>query len=135
MDPGTFEEYIKTLPEHIQCLLHTFKFEPGGKQVLHEYLQNNRLIKVGMDGYLNKGKETTSFGWILIGMKQKLVAGAGPVDGVPDFLSSTHLELFGITAPNKFLHHFMMFHRINSTSKVIKCVNNRAAITQINKTQ
>jgi hypothetical protein len=29
----------------------------------------------------------------------------------------------------------MMFHRINSTSKVIKCVNNRAAITQINKTQ
>jgi hypothetical protein len=85
-------------------------------------------------GSLHKDKEITSFGWILIGMKQKLVKGAGPVDGVPEFLSFTHSELFGIAAPNEFLHHFMTFHGINFTSKVIKCVDNRAAITQINKT-
>jgi hypothetical protein len=40
-------------------------------------------------------------------MKQKLVKGAGPVNGVPKFLSSAHLELFGIATPNEFLHHFM----------------------------
>ena len=68
-------------------------------------------------------------------MKQKLVEGAGPVDGVPEFLSSPRAELFGIAAPNEFLHHFMEFHKIASMSKVIKCVNNRAAISRINKTQ
>jgi hypothetical protein len=91
------------------------------------------IFKVGTDGSLHKDKEIASFGWILIGMKQKLVKGAGPVDGVPKFLSSIHSELFGIPAPNEFLHHFMTFHRIDSTSKVIKCVDNRAAITRINK--
>jgi hypothetical protein len=63
-------------------------------------------------------------------MKQKPVEGAGPV-GVPEFLSSTHSELFGIAAPNKFLHHLMTFHRINSTSKVIKCVNNRVEMMML----
>jgi hypothetical protein len=37
----------------------------------------------------------------------KVVKGAGPVNGVPKFLSSAHSELFGIATPNEFLHHFM----------------------------
>jgi hypothetical protein len=101
----------------------------------HDVSYYPHLFKVGTDGSLHKDKEIASFGWILIGMKQKLVEGAGPVDGVPEFLSSTRSEeLFGIASPNEFLHHFMTFHRIDSTSKVIKCVDNRAAITRINKT-
>jgi hypothetical protein len=63
------------------------------------------------------------------------VEGAGPVNRVPMFLSSTRAKLFGIAAPNKFLHHFMKFHQIESTSKVIKVVDNCAAISRINKMQ
>jgi hypothetical protein len=35
------------------------------------------------------GKETASFGWVLIGNKNVLIQGAGPVDGVPMVLRST----------------------------------------------
>jgi hypothetical protein len=55
-------------------------------------------------------------------MKQNLVEVACPVDSVPKFLSSTHSKLFGIAALNEFLHHFMMFHRIDSTSKINNCL-------------
>ena len=48
--------------------------------------------------------------------------GSRPVDGVPMVLSSTHVELFGIAAPNEFLFHFMKFHQIESTSKCVKGV-------------
>jgi hypothetical protein len=95
----------------------------------------DKIIKVGTDGSLNKEKETSSFSWLLLGKKQKLVDEPGPIDGIPEFLSSTRAELFGIAAPNKFLHHFMKFHKIKSNSKVIKCINNHAAISRVNKTQ
>ena len=134
-DPKTFKEYVETLPHHVCRLLHSIQFSPGGERVLRECLHNNTIIKIGTDGSLQKVKQTASFGWILIGMKQKLVEGAGPVDGVPEFLSSTRAELFGIAAPNEFLHYFMKYHKIESTSKVIKCIDNRAAISRINKTQ
>jgi hypothetical protein len=64
-----------------------------------------------------------SFGWVFIGNQNVLIRGAGPVDGVPMVLSSTHVELFGIAAPNEFLFHFMKFHKIESTSKCVKCVD------------
>ena len=134
-DPKTFKEYVETLPQHVRRLLHSIQFSPGGERVLRECLRNNTIIKIGTDGSLKKAKQTASFGWILIGMKQKLVEGVGPVDRVPEFLSSTRAELFGIAAPNEFLHYFMKYHKIELTSKVIKCVNNRAAISRINKTQ
>jgi hypothetical protein len=57
------------------------------------------------------------------------------VDGVPEYLSSTIADLFGIAAPSKFLHYFMEFYKIESTSKVINCVDNQAGISRVNKTQ
>ena len=89
---------METLPHHVRGLLHLIQFSPGGERVLRECLHNNMIIKIGTDGSLQKAKQTASFGWILIGMKQKLVEGAGRVDGVPEFLSSTRAELFGIAA-------------------------------------
>ena len=133
-DPPTFMEYVETLSNPVRRLFHSIQFAPGGERVLCECLLNNKILKIGTDGSLCKEKQTASFGWILISMKQKLVEGTGPVDGVPEFLSSTRVELYGIAAPNKFLHHFLEFHKIASMSKVIKCVNNRAAISRINKT-
>jgi hypothetical protein len=44
-------------------------------------------------------------------------------------LSSTQAELFGIAAPNEILFYFMKFHKIESTSKCMKCVDNRASIS------
>jgi hypothetical protein len=64
-----------------------------------------------------------------------LVHGAGPVDGIPTVMSSTRTELFGIASPNEFLHYFMTFYNIESKSKCIKCVDNRAAISRVNKMQ
>ncbi len=134
-NPRTFEEYVKTLPSHTQRFFHHIKFVPGSEWVLHECLQQNKIIKVGTNGSLNKEKEMSSFGWLLLGKKQKLVEWSRPVDGVPVFLSSTRTELFGITAPNVFLHLFMKFYKIKLTSKVIKDINNQAAISWVNKMQ
>jgi hypothetical protein len=131
----TFGEYVESLPIHIQRLLMQFEFVPGGERTLKHCLENNKILKIGTDGSVNLGKETASFGWLLIGNKNVLVRGSGPVDGVPDVLSSTRAELFGIGAPNEFLFHFMKYHNIESTSKCVKAVDNRAAISRVNRTQ
>jgi hypothetical protein len=72
---------------------------------------------------------------LLIGNQNVLICGAGPVDGIPLVLSSTWAKLFGIVAPNLLLFHFMKFHQIESKSKCMKCVDNQAAISQVNWTQ
>jgi hypothetical protein len=69
-----------------------FESTPGGEQMLKHCLANDRILKIGSDGSLNLRKETASFGWLLIGNKNVLVCGAGPVDGVPTLLSSTRAE-------------------------------------------
>jgi hypothetical protein len=125
----TFNDYIKTLPEHIQQLLMHFEFTPGGEQMLKHCSKNNMLLKSGTNGSYHMQLETASFGWLLLRNQNVVVQGAGPVDGVPSVLSSTRAELFGIAAPNEFLHHFMKFHQIESTSKCVKCVDNKAAIS------
>jgi hypothetical protein len=131
----TFNEYKETLPVHIQQLLMQYEFVPGGEQTLKHCLANNKILKIGTDGSVNLRKETASFGWLLIGNKNVLVHGSGPVDGVTDVLSSTRAELFGIGAPNKFLFHFMKYHKIESTSKCMKAVDNHAVILRVNQMQ
>lgn len=66
----------------------------------------NKKIRTASDGSLDKDKELVSFGWLLIAKGNVLVEGAGPVDGVPDLLSSTRSELFGIGAVVEFLRQF-----------------------------
>jgi hypothetical protein len=112
-----------------------YEFTPGGERMLKACLEQNMLLKLGTDGSYNMGKEMASFGWVLIGNKNVLIRGAGPVNGVPTVQSSTRVELFGIAAPNEFLSHFMKFHKIESTSKCVKCVDNKAAITRVNQMQ
>jgi hypothetical protein len=112
-----------------------YKFVLGGEQTLKHCLANNRILKIGTNGSVNLRKETASFGWLLIGNKNVLVHGSGPIDGVTDVLSSTQAELFGIGAPNEFLFHFMKYHNIESPSKCMKAVDNCAAISRVNRTQ
>jgi hypothetical protein len=130
-----FGAYLKTLPDHVQWLLMHIKFVLGGKDILKHCLQNDKPQKIRRDGSLNLWKETASFGWVLIGNQNVLICGAGPVDGIPLVLSSTRAELFGIAAPNLLLFYFMKFHQIESKSKCMKCVDNRAAISWVNQTQ
>lgn len=68
--------------------------------------------------------ELASHGWHLIGNSNDLVEGAGPVDGITEFLIYTWAELFGVCAIVEFLHYFCEFHNIESTSWVIKCCDN-----------
>jgi hypothetical protein len=112
-----------------------YKFVPGGEQTLKHCLANNKILKIGTDGSVNLRKETALFGWLLIGNKNVLVHGSGPVDGVTDVLSSTWAELFGIGAPNEFLIHFMKYHNKESTSKCVKAVDIHATISRVNQTQ
>jgi hypothetical protein len=112
-----------------------YEFTPGGERTLKACLKRNMLWKLGTDRSYNMGKETASFGWALIGNKNVLIWGAVPVNGVPLVLSSTRAELFGIAAPNEFLSHFMKFHKIESTTKCVKGVDNKAAITRVNRMQ
>jgi hypothetical protein len=132
---GSFGDYLKTLPDHIQRLLMDVKFVPGSKDMLMHCLKNDKPLKIGTDESLNLWKETASFGWLLIGNQNVLICGAGPVDGVCSVLSSTQAELFGIVVPNLLLFHFMKFHQIESKSKCMKCIDNRAAISRVNRTQ
>jgi hypothetical protein len=90
-----------------------------------------KKIRAASDGSLDLDEELASFGWHLIGKGNVLVKGAGPVDGVPDTLSLTRVELFSIAAIDEFLHHFCTFHNITSTSHVIKCCDNKAAIASV----
>jgi hypothetical protein len=92
-------------------------------------------MKIGTDGSVNLRQETASFGWLLIGNQNVIVCGAGPMDGVPLVLSLTRAVLVGIAALNLFLLHFMKFYQIESTSKCVKCVDNRASISRVNQTQ
>lgn len=121
--PPTFLKYVDTLPEVSQCLLCQVRFIHGGEQALVECLQEHKKIWAASDGSLDPDKELALFGLHLIGKGNVLVEGAGPVDGIPDTLSSTRAELFGIAAIDEFLLHFcmLMFHNIISTSHVIKC--------------
>jgi hypothetical protein len=88
-----------------------------------------------MDPCASRRKWHPLVAWLLIGNHNVLVCGVGPVDGVPNVLSSTQAALFGITAPNELLFRFMKYYKIKSTSKCVKCVANRAAISRVNQTQ
>ena len=132
--PQSFQEYMATLPLVSQRLLYQVRFVPGGERALRECLQDNRKIRAASDGSFDPDTEMAAQGWHLIGNGNVLVEGAGPVDGIPEFLSSTRAELFGIGAIGEFLHFFCEFHNIESKSRVIKCCDNRAAISRINKT-
>ena len=116
-------------------MLYHVRFVPGGEHALAECLKENKKIRAASDGSLDQDEELASFGWHLIGKGNVLVEGAGPVDGVPDTLSSTRAELFGIAAIDELLHHFCKFYNIESTSRVIKCCDNKAAIAQVNRTR
>jgi hypothetical protein len=131
----TFSDYIATLLQHTWRLLMHYEFTPGGERILKACLEWNMILKLGTNGSYIMGKEMASFGWLLIGNQNVLIRGVGPVDGVPMVLSSTRSELFGIAAPNEFRFHFMKFHQIESTSKCVKGVDNKAAIFQVNRTQ
>ena len=132
--PRYFVEYVQTLPLISQRLLHYIKFVPGGERALRECLSENLKIRAASDGSLDPDVELASHGWHLIGNGNVLVEGTGPVDGIPEFLSSTRAELFGVGAIVEFLHYFCKFYNIESTSRVMKCCDSRAAISQINKT-
>ena len=134
--PTSFQAYIATLPEITQRLLSQLDFVPGGERTLRECLQHNRKIRTASDGSLDPKAELASFGWQLLGNGNVLVRGAGPVDGVPDLLSSTRAELFGVSAVLEFLFHFCTYSNLlSSSSRVILWVDNRAAITKVHRTQ
>jgi hypothetical protein len=83
-------KYVMMLPEHIWQLLMHFEFTQGGEQMLKHCLANDRILKIGIDGSLNLWKETASFGGLLIGNKNVLVHGAGPVDGGCTYCHQLH---------------------------------------------
>jgi hypothetical protein len=119
-----------------QRLLHQLDFVPGGKRTLRECLTTHHKLRSASDGSLDPKKAIASFGWQLLGNGNILVRGAGPVDGVPDLLSSTHAELFGASAVLEFLYHFWTYSNIpDSKSRVVLWVDNQAAIKKVNRTQ
>jgi hypothetical protein len=79
---------------------------------------SNRKLRAASDGSFDPKMEIASFGWQLLGNGNILVRGAGPVDGIPDLLSSTHAELFGVSAIFEFLFHFCKYSNLlSSTSR------------------
>jgi hypothetical protein len=62
----------------------------------------DKIIKVGTDGSLNKEKEISSFSWLLLGKKQKLVDEPRPIDGIAEFLSSTRQNYLALLLQTNF---------------------------------
>jgi len=129
----SFVEYCKSkfrTRSATQPLLHQFKFVPGGERSLKDcHIPDNKRLWFASDRPLDPEISLASFGWLLIGNGNVLVRGAGPVDGIPDLLSSTRAELFGYGGIVKFLHHFCKYHGIeDSTSKGEMWIDNKAAI-------
>jgi hypothetical protein len=136
LPPTSFQAYIDTLPEITQRLLTQLEFVPRGEQSLCDCLLGNHKLQAARDGFLNPKQELASFGWQLLGNGNVLVQGAGPVDGVPDLLSSTRAKLFGVSAILEFLYHFCSYSNLlASTSRVVLWVDNRAAIRKVHHTQ
>jgi ribonuclease HI len=134
--PPNFQDYLATLPDITQRLLTQLEFVPGGERCLRECLADNRPLRAASDGSLDPIATLSSFGWQLLGNGNVLVRGAGPVDGVPDLLSSTRAELFGASAVLEFLFHFCSFFNLeSSTSKVLLWIDNKAAIHKVNRTR
>jgi hypothetical protein len=119
----TSKDCVNKLPEHTKQLLMHVKFTPGGECTLQACLERNMILKIGSNGSFFRGNEIAFFGWVLIGNQNVLACGAGPMDGIPSVLCSTRAKLFGIAAPNELLHHFMIFHKIESTNKCVKNVS------------
>jgi hypothetical protein len=134
MAPMNFIKYVETLPLVSCHLLQQLEFVPGGERALRECLKDNRQLKVASDGSFDPDEELASFGWLLIGIGNVLVHGAGPVDSILNHLSSTRAELFGIGATTEFLYHSCEFYEIESMSQVTNCCDNRAVISRINET-
>jgi len=125
----SFDEYIQDQKQLTRRLLRQLEFTPGGEQTLKECLRNNKKLRAASDGSLDPELWLASFGWLLIGNGNILVRGSGPIDGIPDLLSSTRAELFGYGGIAKFLHHFCKFYNIDdSMSKVQTWIDNRVAI-------
>jgi hypothetical protein len=134
--PRSFEEHVQRLPEMQQRLLLQFEFVPGGERALCECLQSHRKLRLASDGSLDPHRELASFGWLLIGNGNVLVRGSGPVDGVPDLLSSTRAELFGMGACLEMIHQLCSFYSIlGCRSQIQIFVDNKAAIKQVNRTR
>ena len=80
--------------------------------------------------------ELTLFGWLLIGYGNIIARGAGPVDGLPDLMSSTRAELYGFGSVAEFLFHLQQYSGGQEyQSKVMVWINNKAALQQINQMQ
>jgi len=94
----SFADYVQDQVLFTRRLLHQFEFTPDSERTLKECLQNNRKLRVASDGSLDPELRLASFGWLLIGNGNILVRGTGPVNGIPDLLSSTRAELFGYGA-------------------------------------
>jgi hypothetical protein len=94
------------------------------------------ILKIGTHGSFFRGNETVSISWVLIGNQNVLAHGAGPADGIPLVLCSTRAKLFGIAAWKELLHHFMIFHKIESTSMSKMCWQQSChCMSKLNPTQ
>ena len=63
-DPWTFMEYAETLSNPVHRLFHSIQFTPGGEQVLHECLLNNKILKIGTDGSASPQGEADCILWL-----------------------------------------------------------------------
>jgi hypothetical protein len=72
------------------------RFVPGSECSLQDHLCENKKVQAASNGSLDQDAALASHGWLLIGNGYVLDQGARPVDGIPDFISSTQAELFGI---------------------------------------
>jgi hypothetical protein len=82
-----FVAYMQTLPLVSQWLMYQIRFVPGGEHILWECLHENRKLHAASDGSLDLDAELASHGWHLSRNGNVLIQGAGPVDGVPEFIS------------------------------------------------
>lgn len=66
-DTTIFSDYIMNLPEHIQWLLILLSLLLVGSKCCNIVWHMDKILKIGTNESLNLSKETSSFGWLLLG--------------------------------------------------------------------
>ena len=76
---------------HVPISLVPCEVCPWGQTCTSYMPDENQKIHIASDGSFDPDAELASHGWHLIGNDNVLVEGTGPLDGIPEFLSSTWL--------------------------------------------
>ena len=113
VEPRSFNQYKRTLPEAIQELLQYVE-TVGTHEDVADLLRRGTPLIIASDG--SKKDKGGTYGWILETTNGDLIAeGMGPVHGNISTITSHRAELYGLTSVITYLLHICTYYKLNTS--------------------